>query len=49
MNDIEMIEECKVGIAMGNADSRLKASADFVTSDIGRDGLFKAFMKYHLL
>jgi Cof subfamily protein (haloacid dehalogenase superfamily) len=49
MNDAEMIEACKVGIAMGNADARLKEIANYVTADIGEDGLYKAFAKYGLL
>ena len=41
-NDIEMIETCHLGIAMGNACTSLKEKADFVTSDIDADGLAHA-------
>ena len=41
-NDLEMIRFAGLGIAMGNASEQLKAEADFVTDDIGRDGLAKA-------
>lgn len=41
-NDIEMIEACNIGIAMGNACETLKEKADFVTSDIQTDGLARA-------
>ena len=44
-NDIEMIETCNLGIAMGNSCDALKEKADFVTSDIEDDGLAKA-MEY---
>ena len=43
MNDYEMVREAGVGIAMGNAVSKLKEAADYVTADIGEDGLEKAF------
>ena len=41
-NDIEMIEYCGLGIAMGNADERLKEKADWITGDVNQDGLKKA-------
>ena len=44
-NDIEMIETCHLGIAMGNACTLLKEKADFITSDIDADGLAHA-MEY---
>lgn len=44
-NDIEMIETCRLGIAMGNACGSLKEKADFVTADINDDGLARA-MEY---
>lgn len=49
MNDIEMIMESNVGIAMGNADSKLKACADYITRDIGSNGIYHAFEKFQLL
>ena len=42
-NDMEMLAETAVSIAMGNADSGLKTMADFVTDDVDQDGLWKAF------
>ena len=42
-NDMEMLVETAVSIAMGNADSGLKTMADFVTDDVDQDGLWKAF------
>ena len=41
-NDIEMIDYCGLGIAMGNADERLKEKADWITGDVNQDGLKKA-------
>ncbi|WMC91790.1 Cof-type HAD-IIB family hydrolase [Kineothrix sp. MB12-C1] len=49
LNDLEMIKECGVGIAMGNADERLMAHADFVTDKIGSHGIYKAFEQYRLI
>lgn len=42
-NDIEMLEFCKLGVAMGNAPDIVKAHADIVTDRIENDGLYKAF------
>lgn len=42
-NDMEMLVETAVSLAMGNADSGLKTMADFVTDDVDQDGLWKAF------
>ena len=41
-NDIEMIETCHLGIAMGNACDALKEKADYITADIDADGLASA-------
>ena len=49
MNDYEMVREAGCGIAMGNAVSMLKEAADYVTADIGEDGLKKAFAYLGLL
>lgn len=46
-NDIEMVEYCKVGIAMGNADPLLKEKADWITSDVEEDGIKNAI--FHVL
>jgi hydroxymethylpyrimidine pyrophosphatase-like HAD family hydrolase len=40
-NDIEILQYCQTGIAMGNAADELKAVADYVTSDVTDDGVFK--------
>lgn len=42
MNDYEMIQMAKIGIAMGNSVEKLKETADYVTSSIGEDGIWSA-------
>ena len=42
-NDVEMLEHCAVGVAMGNAPDAVKKHADIVTDRIDNDGLYKAF------
>lgn len=49
MNDLEMLELCDQGVAMGNAHPGLKAVADFVTTDLEDDGLANAFKHYNLV
>ena len=41
--DLEMIRDCGVGVAMGNAHPDVKEAADLVTEDVDHDGLAKAF------
>lgn len=48
-NDIAMLKECGVGIAMGNAEPIVKEAADYVTSDIEEDGIFNALMHFGLI
>ncbi len=37
-NDILMLEEAKIGVAMGNASEAVKESADFITTTVEDDG-----------
>ena len=48
-NDEEMISYAGVGVAMGNGMEKAKAAADYVTSSIDEDGLFRAFRHLKLL
>jgi len=48
-NDIEMISNAGIGIAMGNASDNVKKEADFVTDSIDNDGFAKAMLKYGLI
>lgn len=45
LNDMEMIKEARVGIAMGNAHDDLKAIADMVSDDVLHDGIYNALKK----
>lgn len=47
-NDIEMMQMCGIGIAMGNAKAEVKAAADYVTDDIYEDGVYKALKHFQL-
>lgn len=46
--DIEMLEHCGTGVAMGNGSREVKDAADFVTDDVEADGLAKAFRRLGL-
>ena len=47
-NDIEIIRDAGIGVAMGNASDNLKAVADYVTDDILSDGLMKAMKHFEV-
>src|SRR5574344_201926 len=49
INDIEMIKNAGIGIAMGNASDDVKKEADFVTDSVDNDGFAKAMLKYGLI
>ena len=48
-NDLDMLELVDLGIAMGNANDRLKSIANFVTKDSSEDGIEWALMKYEFI
>jgi Cof subfamily protein (haloacid dehalogenase superfamily) len=48
-NDLEMLQVCGVGIAMGNADDTVKSYADEVTTSVHDDGVYNAFVRHGLL
>ena len=48
-NDIEMLQVCGVGIAMGNAEPEIKAHADEVTTSVLDDGIWNAFRRHGLV
>lgn len=48
-NDIEMLQEVGLGIAMGNAAEETKKAADYVTDRIDKDGILKALTFFSLL
>lgn len=49
INDIEMLEYVNTGIAMGNANDKLKAIADDVTNSHDENGIYNSFKKYNLI
>ena len=49
MNDKEMLEAAGTGICMENGSSGLKACADDICPSVQNDGIYKAFLKYHLI
>ncbi len=49
LNDLEIIREAGTGVAMGNAVDELKAAADFVTSSIEDDGIYRACLALGLI
>ena len=48
-NDIDMIDLCAIGVAMGNATDKIKAAADYVTTDVDKDGIYNAFLHLGLI
>lgn len=49
LNDIEMLQYCQFGTAMGNAKEELKAVADHITDNVEADGLYNAFLHFGLI
>lgn len=47
--DIPMLKHCAVGVAMGSGGEETKAAADYVTGDVDQDGLYQAFVHFHLI
>ena len=48
MNDVDMIEYAGVGVAMGNANVTVRASADFISATNAEDGVAVAIEKFVL-
>lgn len=48
LNDIKMIEQAGLGIAMGNAQDSIKEVADYVTDTNNNDGVAKAIERFIL-
>ena len=47
--DIPMLEFCAIGVAMGSGGDEIKAMADYITDDVDKDGLYKAFEHFNLI
>ncbi|WP_174614300.1 Cof-type HAD-IIB family hydrolase [Virgibacillus ihumii] len=48
LNDIKMVQQAGMGVAMGNAQEAIQKVADFVTDANDRDGVAKAIKKFVL-
>ena len=48
-NDIEMLEYCGIGVAMGNADDTVKSHADYVTTSVDDEGIEQALINLHII
>lgn len=48
-NDLEMLEHCQIGVAMGNSIDSIKEIADYITTDIDNDGIANALKHYKLI
>lgn len=46
LNDLTMIQEAGLGIAMGNAQQEIKDAADYITDTNNSDGVAKAIQKF---
>lgn len=49
VNDLQILERCGLGIAMGNASVAAKAAADEVTTSVLDDGIWNAFVRHGLI
>lgn len=48
-NDIEMMQTCGTGIAMGNGSEDVKKSCDYITNDVDHDGIYNAMKHFGLI
>ena len=48
-NDLEMLKECKIGVAMGNAKEIVRNNADYVTDDIEQNGIYNALKHFNII
>jgi 5-amino-6-(5-phospho-D-ribitylamino)uracil phosphatase len=48
-NDIEMIQEAGIGVAMGNAVSELKDRADFISKSNDENGIIFALQQFGII
>lgn len=46
LNDITMLQEAGIGVAMGNADDEVKRAADYVTADCNSSGVARAIKHF---
>lgn len=48
-NDITMLQYAGIGVAMGNADAKVRAAADYVTAADTEGGIAAALRNFHIL
>ena len=48
-NDISMVKYAYLGVAMGNADERVKEAANMVTDSVDNDGIYKLFKQLKMI
>lgn len=48
-NDIEMLEYCGIGVAMGNAADSVKSHADYVTTDVDNEGIRQGLLHFGII
>ena len=48
-NDLEMLEHANIAVTMGNGTDAAKKAADFVTTDVDKDGIYNAFVRLGLI
>ena len=48
-NDIDMLQFCHIGVAMGNGSDKVKAVADYVTDDVDSDGIRNALRHFCII
>lgn len=49
MNDRELVEYAKYGVAMGNAQDGVKEVAVYITDDNDNEGIYKALKHFGLV
>ncbi|MFV0254675.1 MAG: HAD family hydrolase [Erysipelotrichaceae bacterium] len=49
LNDYEMIRDCGIGVAMGNAHPLVKEVADYISADASADGIYQAIKALDLI
>ena len=49
LNDLSMLKEAGIGVAMGNSEDALKEMSDYITDDIDHDGLYNAMIHFGIL
>lgn len=48
-NDMEMLSFAGIGVAMGNAEEKVKQAADYVTDDVDAEGIAKALRHFGMI